>query len=150
MLGLLALGGCGFAPIYGDGGAFRGAIAFETPQSVAGFRLRERLEYRLGQPGAPRYVLRVTLSEQRSPAAITAAGDTTRFNVLGAAEWTLIAADTDAEIGAGEVATFTSYAATGSTVATQAAATDATARLAVALADMLVSRLLILSPDLTP
>ena len=51
-------------------------------------------------------------------------------------------------IADGRHETFTSYAATGSTTATQAAETDATTRLSVALADMIVSRLLLLAPDL--
>ncbi len=144
----MALGGCGFAPVYGTTNGLRGTIAFETDSSVAGFRLRERLEERLGRPSTPQYVLKVTLLDRRRTSAITADGDTTRFNVIGTASWTLIDPVTGDTIDAGQVETFTSYAATGSTVATQAANVDATARLAVAMADLIVSRLLILSPTL--
>lgn len=150
LLGFLALAGCGFAPVYGDGGGPRGYFAYQTPDSVAGYRLRERLELRLGLPSAPRYRLSVTLRENRKPAAITAAGDTTRYNVIGTAVWTLTDLASGEETIKDEVETFTSYAATGSTVATQAAAEDATARLSVALADMIVGRVLILSPGLVP
>ncbi|WP_296375853.1 LPS assembly lipoprotein LptE [Yoonia sp.] len=148
ILGLLALGGCGFVPVYGNGGGLRGQIDFATPDSVAGFRLRERLEQRLGLPTETRYRLVVTLGEQRTPAAINPAGDTTRFNVIGRASWVLTDMADGVQAGAGVVETFTSYSATGSTVATQAAATDATARLSVALADMIVGRVLILSAGL--
>lgn len=149
LLGLLALGGCGFAPVYGDDAELRGQIAFETPDSVAGFRLREQLERRLGQSAAPRYALKVSLSFSRSAAAITSDGDTVRFNVVGNANWTLRETTTNRLIETGQTRNFTSYAATSSTVATQAAETDADARLSVTLADMIVSRVLILSTGLT-
>ena len=51
-------------------------------------------------------------------------------------------AATGRQITSGTVEAFTSYAATGSTVATQAAEDDARARLAVLLADMIVTRML--------
>ncbi len=148
-LGLLALGGCGFAPVYGDGSALRGLVTFQTDETVAGYRLRERLEQRLGVTQNARYELRVALSQNSQPAAITAAGDTVRFNVVGRADWSLRAIATGQIAAEGKSESFTSYAATGTTVATQAARTDATARLSVALADMIVSRLLILSNDLS-
>lgn len=148
ILGLFALGGCGFAPVYRNGGGPRGLIAFETPDSVAGYRLRERFEQRLGLPSDARYLLSVKLSQKSTPAAINATGDTTRFNIIGTANWTLTDTETGAETGTGEVETFTSYAATGSTVATQAASGDASARLSVALADMIATRLLAMSQEL--
>jgi LPS-assembly lipoprotein len=147
-LGLLALSGCGFAPIYGVGSALRDMIAYETDDSVAGFRMRTRLEERLGQTTTPRYILAVTQTDSSAASAITTDGDTTRFNVIGTANWTLSDAETGAEVEVGQVRTFTGYATTGSTTATQAAATDAEDRLSVALADMIVSRVLILSTGL--
>ena len=150
LLGLLALGGCGFAPIYGDGDALRGQIAFETSESVAGFYMRGRLEERLGVGVAPRFILSVTQSNTVQTAAITSDGDITRLNVIGTANWALSDALTGTEVEAGEVQTFTGYAATGSTTATQAAADDATRRLSVSLADMIVTRLFALSLTLTP
>ncbi len=147
--GLLALGGCGFVPVYGAGGALRDQIAYQTEDSVAGFVLRGRLEERLGTAPSPRFRLAVTQSSQQRTGAVTADGDITRFNLIGTANWTLSDALTGATVDAGEVQTFTGYAATGSTNATQAAEDDANRRLAVALADMIVTRLLILSPTLS-
>ncbi len=148
LLGLLALGGCGFAPVYGTENALRGKVAFDTRDTVPGFRLRERLEQRLGVADAPVYVLRAQITDRRRSLAITTSGDNTRFNVIGTVTWVLTDAATGATIANGSHETFTSYAATGSTTATQAAEMDATARLSVALADMIVSRLLLLAPDL--
>ena len=78
---------------------------------------------------------------------ITLDGDTTRFNLVGTADWTLSDMAGGA-VTAGDVSTFTSYSATGSNVATQAAQADASARLAVAMADLIVSRLLLAAPEL--
>ena len=142
------MGGCGFTPVHQDNGALRGQVAFETPSSIPGFRLRGQLEQRLGVAQTPRYTLRVTLSASRSTAAVTTDGDIVRFNVVGTANWTLTEIGTDRLVESGRSRSFTSYAGTGSTVATQAADTDARARLSVILADMIVSRLLIASTDL--
>lgn len=147
LLGLLAFAGCGFQPVYGNHPALRGSFAFDTSDSVAGFRMRERLEQRLGAPDAPRFLLRVRQPGRSSPAAVTAQGETVRFNVIGGANWTVERLDNGQLVRIGNVESFTSYAATGSTVATQAAEEDAQARLSVALADMVVSRLLILSAE---
>lgn len=143
LLGLLGLAGCGFAPIYGDGAATQGAFAFETDDSVLGFRLRARLTNRLGQTSSPQFVVKATLNVSERAATITSDGDTSRLNVVGAANWSLTDLATNQQIETGKVEAFTSYSATGSTVATQTAKDDARARLAVILADMIVARVLL-------
>ena len=151
LLGLMALAGCNFAPVYGDaGGPLRGKVAIETPDNLPGYYMRGQLENRLGLSDSPAYVLDVRPSAQSSAAAVRSDGDTVRFNVVGKASWGLRELGTDTLIGSGEVESFVSYAATGSTVATQAAADDAGERLSTALADMIVTRLLALTPQLTP
>lgn len=149
ILGLLALGGCGFQPVYRNGAGPRGMMTFDTPDTIAGFRLHERLEQRLGKPSGARYTLSVTLQYGQEPAAINAAGDTIRLNLIGTAEWVLTDSAGGVQAAKGKVESYTSYSATGTTVATQAAAQDATARLSIALADMIVARLLAIQPGLT-
>lgn len=149
LLGLMGLAGCGFAPIYGGGAGLRGRIAFETDQSVVGFRLREQLEKRLGRSAAPQYMLKTTVRSSQRAAAITSEGDTSRFNIVGVATWSLIALDSGTQVDGGEVEAFTSYSATGSTTATQSTRDDAEARVAAILADLIVSRVLILAAELT-
>lgn len=144
LITLMGLAGCGFAPIYGGDQGLRGLVAYETDESVAGFRLRERLEDRLGRSPAPRYTLTTTVSSSQRSAAITSDGDTSRFNLIGQATWSLQDVTTGQLIDRGEVEGFTSYSATGSTIATQATRDDAEARLSVILADLIVSRVLIL------
>lgn len=149
LLGLLALAGCGFAPIYGGGGN-QGAYAFETDESVMGFRMQGRLAERLGLPDAPAFVIEAKISVTERAAAITADGDTSRLNVIGSADWSLTRIATGEQIEAGKVESFTSYAATGSTVATQTSKDDARMRLATILADLIVTRVMVVKPDPQP
>jgi len=148
VLAMLALAGCGLTPVYGPGGAgaaLRGNVVYVTPATKAGFALRNRLKTRLGtQDGAADYQLIVQSVETRDAAAVTSDGDITRFSILGTAKWTVIKGDVT--LGSGTVETFTSYAATGSTVATQAAEEDAVARLSVALADLIVADVILAQP----
>jgi LPS-assembly lipoprotein len=144
LLGFISLSGCGFAPIYGAGNGMREQISFESDDSVAGYRLNERLEERLGFSGTPRYVLRTSIRYNERAAAITSEGGTARLNVTGSADWVLTDVTSGARVGAGQVEGFTSYSATGSTIATQSTRDDSLERLAILLADRIVSRLLII------
>lgn len=146
LLALLATGACGFTPALAPGAptlALRDSITVTAPDTIAGFAIRSRLTDRLGQPSAPRFTLAINLDQALDVAALSQAGDALRYNVVGAAGWILRDAG-GAVIGQGEVDGFTSYAATGTTVATQAAATDAVGRLMVILADMVVTDLMLL------
>lgn len=145
LIGLMGLAGCGFAPIYGETAGLRGRVAFETDESVAGFRLRERLETRLGRSATPQFVLVTNVRSSQRSAAITSGGDISRLNIIGTATWSLKTADSGQAIDSGEVEAFTSYSASASTIATQSTRDDAEARLSIILADLIVSRLLILS-----
>ncbi len=143
----MGLSACGFTPIYSGESVFRQNTAFVSDDTVAGFRLREQLEERLGRTDTPKYLVSTQISLNQRSAAITSDGDTSRFNVIGTATWTLRDAATNARIETGTVETFTSYSATSSTIATQATQDDAVERLSIILADMIVSRLLALTPE---
>ena len=142
---MVLLAGCGLKPVYGTGQAgqaLHDKVAFVTPATEAGFSLRKQLEARLGVVSVlADYTLTTTLSDTRDAEAVTSDGDITRFSILGSSDWTL--EQEDVSIASGTVETFTSYAATGSTVATQAAEDAAIARLSVALADLIVADLLL-------
>ncbi|WP_253279538.1 hypothetical protein [Loktanella sp. 3ANDIMAR09] len=142
---MLALGACGFTPALAPGGtgdALRGQVAIEAPRSIAGFAIRSRLVDRLGDGAGP-YRLSVSLDRAQEAAALSTGGDILRYNVVGAAGWALTDAD-GMRLGGGQVDAFTSYAATGSTVATQTAATDANGRLMILLADRIVADIYLL------
>ncbi len=145
LCGLALLVGCGFVPVHTPGGAgevLQNAVSVTAPDTIAGFALRRRLNDRLGHVVSPRFELATTLASTQSPATVTTEGDTTRFNLSGAATWTLTETASGAETS-GTVETFASYSATGSTVATQSAREDAEERLSIALADLIVARLIL-------
>ena len=147
-LGALALAGCGFTPALAPGGnalVLRDRVSVVAPETIPGFTLRTALQDRLGRGAGP-YTLTVALDEALEAAARSRRGDTLRYSLVGVAGWTLTDADGRA-IGTGQVESFTGYAASGSTVATQTAATDARGRLMTILADRIVAELTLL--DLT-
>ena len=110
------------------------------PDDRATFLIAERLEERLGQPTAPDLSLDVSLAIDERPAAFTSDREITRYTLEGALTYR-VTDTTGQTVARGTVRSFTAYSATGTTVATLAAEEDAEDRLAVALADLLVARL---------
>lgn len=152
VLSLLALGGCGFTPVYGPGGgaeALRGRIAFDEPNDRMGFVLVRQLETRLGRPADPAYRLsaRIRMGDERI--AVTSEGVTNRYQILGLVDFAVRDARTNRRLTSGTVRNFVSYSATRTTVATRAAENDAEERLMRILADQIVAKLLATSPGWT-
>ncbi len=142
---LLALGACGFSPVYGPGGAARGlngAIEVEAPQTGDEYELVKRLEERLGRPEATRFTLGYRLETHEEASGITASAETTRKQLFGTLTFTLTEDATGQVVQSGSVTSFTSYSQQGTTVATASSAQDAHKRLMVALADLLTTRLI--------
>lgn len=142
----LPLAGCGFAPVFGPNGSgrtLRGRIAYRAPNSPEGFRLRTRLEDRLGRVEQGDYLLTVDLNIDEEALVISSSQDINRFNVTGTATWVLTESGSDQPLESGTAETFTAYSASGTTVATQDAKDDARERLAIALADLIVTDLII-------
>ena len=142
---LLALTACGFTPAYGPGGgatALRGQVAIAVPQDKLAYDLASRLEERLGHATTPHWRLDPVITTDRIGVGITDANAVTRYNVTGAVEWSLVTLADGAVAAKGRAESFTSYSATGSTVATLAAETDASTRLMQILADQIVTRLI--------
>ena len=147
LLGLAALplAGCGYVPVYGEGGSaerLRGQVAIAPPGDRDAFDLVARLEDRLGRATAARYALAYEIDTGTEGLAITPEQETTRYNILGEVSFTLTDATNGAVVLADTVDSFTGYSATGSTVATKAARRDARERLMVILADRIVTRLI--------
>lgn len=146
LLGLaFGLAGCGFVPAYGTGGAMAdliGQVDVSAPDTVAGFRLADRLRARLGPADtAPLFRLDVSLDLSETGVAVTQEGAITRITLVGVARFRLVRVGDGSEVLTGDVDNFTSYSTTDSTVATENARTDAEARLARILADQIVTRL---------
>ncbi|SOB95051.1 LPS assembly lipoprotein LptE [Rhodobacter maris] len=146
MLGsALALAGCGFTPAYGPaggGGKLLGGVAPDAPQTRDDFAFVRRIAERLNPPGTVRYRLAYKITTDRLGQAITPDGATTRYSLTGRAEYRLHDAGSDAVLLAGTVASFTSWSASGTVVATSAAEEDAHRRLMRMLADQTITRLL--------
>ena len=145
LLGALALGGCGFTPVYGPGGAaegLRGRISFDEPFDRAGFDLVRQLENRLGVPAAPRWRLSASIRRSQERIAVTSEGVANRFQILGRVDYALREIGPNRTVTSGSVESFTSYSATRTAVATRAARDDAEARLMVILADQIADELL--------
>jgi LPS-assembly lipoprotein len=152
LAGLAALGACGFTPVYGPGGggaALTGRVRPAAPDTTDDYILVREIETRLGRAGegAP-LALDYQTSVVEEGMAVTTSNVTTRFNVIGSVAYQLKDARTGLTLHEGRVRSFTSYSATGSTVATQAARRDARERLMVILADLLTTRLYAEAADL--
>jgi LPS-assembly lipoprotein len=145
LMAAMPLAGCGFAPAYGTGGAasgLQGRIRVDDPNNKNGFDLVQRLEERLSRPEAPRYALSHNIMTQAIGVGITPEGAITRYNLTGSVTWGLTDTTTGTRLTGGRVQSFTSYSATGSTVAGLAAEQDAALRLMRILADQIVTRLI--------
>ncbi len=141
----LALAACGFTPAFGPGGpaeGLAGTIRAADPADKNGFDLVARLEQRLGRPQAVRYDLTYTIKTEAVGVGITPDNAITRYNLTGTIDWTLTDRSTEARVSGGTVASFTSWSATGSTVAGLAAEEDASLRLMRLLADQIVTRII--------
>lgn len=144
----LATGACGFQPVYGPDGTssgLHGQVDIEPPRDFFGFAFVRHMESRLGLSNVPTYRLSTVLSVEESSLGITSDQITTRFQLVGLAQFRLIEIATSETVSQGEVETFTSYSATGTPFATRSAQQDARDRLMVALADQVVAQLLVTS-----
>ncbi|MFN0113183.1 MAG: LPS assembly lipoprotein LptE [Paracoccaceae bacterium] len=150
LLAPLALVACGFAPAYGPEGSaagLQGAVRLAEPADKLGFDLVERLEQRLGRQATPRFALAYDIATDPVGVGITTTGAITRYNLVGSVAYTLTDLGTGAVLSSGTVDSFTSYSATGSTVAGLEAEDDARTRLMRLLADQIVARLVASSAD---
>ena len=145
----LLAAGCGFAPVYGPGGPgtrLHGQVRVADLQTADDYAFLRRMTERLGPAETGRYDLAYTLRVAVLPQAITPDEVTTRFSLNGTATYRLTDSATGATVAQGEVSNFTSHSTVGTVIATNAAEQDARNRLAVMLADQVVTRLLATVP----
>ncbi|MEQ9260032.1 MAG: LPS assembly lipoprotein LptE [Roseovarius sp.] len=140
----LAVAGCGFTPAYAPGGAatrLQNSILVDEPKEREDYLFTRRVEERLGRPSPADYALSYSIAISEQPIAISANNVITRFNMLGTITYALRDMTTEKVLTSGKVDSFTSYSAAGTTVATQAARSDAEERLMTILADQMITRL---------
>ncbi|QBX33355.1 hypothetical protein E4191_00415 [Paracoccus liaowanqingii] len=143
-LALVLLAGCGLSPVYGPGGGgsrLFGRVRPRDPDTPIDFAFNRRLAERLGPEDAAVYDLDYRISAGVVAQAITPDEVTTRYSLNGTADFALTGPD-GAVVVQGRVSSFTSYSTTGTTISTLAAEGDARERLALMLADQVVTRLL--------
>ncbi len=150
LLGLLALGGCGFKPLYGGGtgsgpGSLLRAVKVESERGELGFRLHEAFVERLrpAQPGAPLYLITKT-SIFRDDLAIEEDDQVTRYNLRVITKYALRRAgdaSTATPLLEGEARSIAAYNATPSQYATLVAERQLLRRTSQEIADKIVKRL---------
>lgn len=146
-----ALSACGFEPVHAPGGggaALLGQVQAAAPETTDDYVLVREIETRLGRSASPRLILDYVTRVDEERMAISSTNITTRFNVIGSITYELKDAGSDIVLRKGKVDSFTSYSATGSTVATQSARSDARERLMIILADLMLTRLYADAADL--
>jgi LPS-assembly lipoprotein len=153
MLAALALAGCGFSPVYGPDGVgrkFFGQIRSADPKTPDDFSFAGRIAEQMGPDSNPRFELGYRLRIAVVPQAITPDEITTRYALNGSADFVLTESASGRVVTRGQVSSFTSYSATGTTIATMTAEQDAHERLARMLADQVVTRLIAVDPATVP
>ena len=153
VLAAAALAGCGFTPVYGPdgtGAALLGQLSLDPPQDRNDYLLQRRIEERLGQATAGAWRLSTQIKTDNIGLGFTTDGNITRYNINGTTDYTLRRTGSSEIFRQGKIQHFTSYSATGTTVATLAAKRDAEVRLMTILADQIIDQLLIISEDLQP
>ena len=138
------LAACGFRPALAPGGAaegLRGRVRADDPDDALGFAFVERLEQRLGAPGAGAdLALAYVITTGSRNVGVTPEGTATRVQIAGEVQFELTAGD-GARVLSGTVRGFTAWSTTGTALAAEIAAEDARRRLMVILADDVVTRL---------
>jgi len=102
----------------------------------------------LGRVERGDYLLSVQIDIEEVAVVISTDQVINRFNLPGKAEWTLTDPFSDTTLASGTAQTFTAYSAFGTTVATREAQDDARDRLAIALADLIVTDLIVVAEGL--
>jgi LPS-assembly lipoprotein len=136
----LGLAGCGFTPVYGDGGVgpSLSRIAVTTQDDRLGYRVREQLEDALGRDGgqAPLWTLSTLLDQSRRPLGRRIDDTATRYELTVKGAWTLTPAAGGAPRSGVETVTVT-YAAADQPYAAIAAQQDGEERAASELARLI-------------
>ena len=144
LLAALALAGCGFVPMNGVSSKsqmLRNTVLVQAPTNRVEFELVRNLEVQLGQATSKLYDLRYKLNVDEDIIVVSAAQEINRFSLEGVLEYSLVDGSGVALLS-NTAKSFTSYSATGTTVATQRSKRDAYGRLMVILAKQVSNFLL--------
>ncbi len=153
----LVAAGCGFTPLYDEGSpaaGMGGRVEVGVIDGVAGLAMRERLVSRLGPADQPTHRLSVSLAYDTTGVALTTESVTTRFDVIGRAEFALVPIGGGPAAASGRVRAVTGVSAPDLPAATafavESAERDAQRRLAIMLADQILMRLALSAAEWAP
>jgi LPS-assembly lipoprotein len=142
----LALGACGFRPLYATGPSGVGPAAILSniyvepiPERV-GYQLRNQVLDRLGATGAENgavYRLKITLREENQGVAIRPNTSITRYNYRLLAHYDLFRSGDTAAVKSGDISALAAYNVATSPFATVVAEEDASERAAGDIAERL-------------
>lgn len=138
------LAGCGFTPTYGTDGKAGGLlnqVVVDEPSDNNTYLLVRELEDRLGRVSSGKYGLSISVVTEELSTGKTISGVTSRYDVVGEATFALRDIATGEVLTTGKTQNFTGYSATGTSVATLAAQTNAYERLMVILTDQIMAGL---------
>jgi LPS-assembly lipoprotein len=141
----LAVAGCGFTPLYGDGAGSRlSRIAVTTQDDRLGYRVREQLEDALGRDlgQMPLWRLETAVEQSRRPLGRRIDDTATRYELTVIGRWTLTPIGGGPPLSGVETVT-TTYAAADQPYAAIAAQQDGEERAASELARQIRLELLL-------
>jgi len=144
LLGLSALAGCGFKPLYASGGGeLIGRIALGDVDGRSSYYLREALRRRLGDGGAdPLYRLEVATKIERESLVLREDDASTRYSYRATANVTVIRLDSSQTVLTDEVRVISSYDATSSLYASRVSERAVERQVADTLGERIASRVI--------
>jgi LPS-assembly lipoprotein len=145
----LVLAACGFSPTLAPGTAaagLQGTVRVADPTDKNSFDFLQHMEQRLGRPEVVAYDLAYSITTGAVGVGINPQGVIQRYNLTGIIDWTLTRRSDRTVVTSGRAQSFTSYSATGSSVAELSAQEDAAVRLMAILADQIVTYLQATAP----
>lgn len=150
--GGLMLTACGFTPTLAPGSAASGLqnkIRLDDPQDKNDFDFLQHMEQRLGRPDQPVYDMAYTITTATVGVGVNPQGEINRYNLTGVVDWVLTRRSDQVVVASGREQNFTSYSASGTTVAELTAEQDAGVRLMEILGDQVVTYLQATAADWT-
>ena len=140
IVAVVGLSGCGFTPLYGEGGvgSSLSRIAVTAQDDRLGYRVREQLEDALGRDStqAPLWRLETVLEQSRRPLGRRIDDTATRYELTVRGVWTLTPSAGGPAVAGVETVT-TTYAAADQPFAAIAAQQDGEERAAAELARLI-------------
>lgn len=150
LISSLALGACGFTPVYGPGGSasgLRGNISVADPDDRFAYELVKQLDNQLDPAPGARFQLSYDITVQEEGVGVTPEQVIRRIQLRGAVIFAVTDTVSGQVVDKGSVSSFTAYSTEGSTIASSSAKRDAERRLMTTLGNLIATRLIATASD---